>query len=402
MRIYALFIALFYSNVLFSQTYAISADRLIDVRNGKTIDHPTVIVSNHLIVDITNGTAIPQNATLIDLKGYTLLPGMMDVHTHIMAGTDDYAKDLYENAPSFRALRSVSHLNIALQNGFTTLRDVCSEGAGFADVDVSRALDSGYVAGPRLFTSGRGIAATNRYVPLPKNQNWELSLPSGTQFATGVDECTKAVREQISRGVKWIKLFSDWGTPTFNFDEIKTVVTEAKKYGIAVAAHATTKEGIRMDILAGVRSIEHGVAFDDSLVQLAVQNKVFWSPTVSVLEYNEAAPVLVNHYKYLNKAYKANVKIVCGTDIGSFPWTVNEAKELEYYVKKAGFSTIDAIKTATINAAQLLGIDNKLGAVEKGFIADIIAVKGNPLDDITLLQKVSFVMKEGKIYKQVQ
>jgi imidazolonepropionase-like amidohydrolase len=167
-----------------------------------------------------------------------------------------------------------------------------------------------------------------------------------------------------------------------------------------VAAHATTSEGIRMDILAGVRSIEHGFAFDDSLVQLAVQNKVFWSPTVSVLEYNQATPVLTNQYKYLNKAYKANLKIVCGTDIGSFPWTVNEAKELEYYVTKAGFAPIDAIKTATLNAAELLGIDNKLGSVEKGFIADIIAVNGNPLHDISLLQKVAFVMKEGKIYKR--
>jgi imidazolonepropionase-like amidohydrolase len=289
---------------------------------------------------------------------------------------------------------------VSLQNGFTTLRDVCSEGAGFADVDISRAIDSGYITGPRVFAAGRGIAATNRYLPLPKNQNWELTLPSGTQFATGTDECTKAVREQVSRGVSWIKLYSDWGTPTFNFEEIKTVVTEAKKYGVPVASHATSKQGIRMAILSGVKSIEHGFAFDDSLIQLALQNKVFWSPTVSVLEYHGATTVLTNHYQSLNKAYKAHLKIVCGTDIGSFPWTVNEAKELEYYVNKGGLTPIDAIKTATINAAELLGIDNKLGSIEKGFLADIIAVKGNPLEDITLLQKVAFVMKEGKIYKQ--
>jgi len=400
MRICILFIILFTFCSAIGQTFAIKADRLIDVRNSKVINQPVVVVEKNKIVDVLSGNSVPANATIIDLKGYTILPGMMDVHTHVLAGEEDYDKDLYSNSPSFRALRAVRNLAISLQNGFTTLRDVCSEGAGFADVDISRAIDSGYIVGPRLFTSGKGIAATSRYVPSPKNQNWELTLPSGTQYATGTDECTKAVREQISRGVSWIKLYSDWGTPTFNFEEIKTIVDESKKYHVNVEAHATTKEGIRMDILAGVRSIEHGFAFDDSLIGLAVRNKTFWSPTVSVLEYHGATGLLIDHYKSLNKAYKENLKIVCGTDIGSFPWTVNEAKELEYYVSKAGLTQMDAIKTATINAAELLGLDNKLGSVEKGFFADIIAVKGNPLDDISLLQKVAFVMKEGKIYKR--
>jgi imidazolonepropionase-like amidohydrolase len=318
-----------------------------------------------------------------------------------LAGTSEYNKDLYENSPSFRALRSVSYLSTTLRNGFTTIRDVCTEGAGFADVDISRAIDSGYISGPRLFPSGKGIAATDRYVPSPKNQNWELSLPSGTQYASGNDECTKAVREQIARGVTWIKLFSDWRTPTFNFEEIKTIVNEAKKYNVAVAAHATTKEGIRMAILAGVKSIEHGDAFDDSLIQLAVKNRVYWSPTISVYEYYQATDILINKYKSLNKAYKSKLKIVCGTDIGSFPWTLNQAKELEYYVKKGGLTPMDAIKTATVNAAELLGIEDRLGSLTIGFLADIIAVKGSPLEDITLLQDVAFVMKEGKIYKQV-
>jgi imidazolonepropionase-like amidohydrolase len=167
---------------------------------------------------------------------------------------------------------------------------------------------------------------------------------------------------------------------------------------VNVAAHSTTKEGTRMAIMAGVRSIEHGVAFNDSLIALALERHVYWCPTISVFEYFKEPMDTV--YKYLNRANKANLKIVMGTDIGSFPWDNNNAKELEYYVKKAGFSPMDAIKTATVNTAELLNRQNRLGQVKKAFIADIIAVKGNPLNDITLLQNVAFVMKEGKIYKQ--
>ena len=393
-------LALFVFSSAFGQTYAIIADRIIDCRNGKQLDNPVIVVQKNRIADIRFDNRYPDSAIVVDLKGYSLLPGLIDVHTHILAGTDDYDKDLYENSSSYRALRAAKHLSISLQNGFTTLRDVCTEGAGFADVDISRAIDSGFIIGPRVIPSGRGIAATNRYVPFPTMQNWELDLPSGAQYATGIDECTKAVREQVSRGVECIKLFSDWGTTTFNYEEISTVVKEAKKYNIPVAAHATTREAIRMAILAGVRSIEHGDAFDDSLIHLAVKNNVYWSPTISISEYYDAD--LTGIYKQLNNANKAKLKIVCGTDIGSFPWTINQAKELEYYVKKGGLSPMDAIRTATVNAAELLRMENRIGSLEKGFFADIIAVKGNPLNDITLLQNISFVMKEGKIYKHTR
>jgi imidazolonepropionase-like amidohydrolase len=385
----------------FTQTYAIVADKLIDCKNEKVINNPTIIVSKNKIVDINYNHEVPAGAIIINLKGHTVLPGLMDVHTHILAaGLDDYEKDLYDNSPSFRSLRAVAHLSTALQNGFTTLRDVCTEGAGFADVDIRRAIDSGFISGPRLFPSGKGMAATGQYVPSPKNQNWEITLPSGTQYVSGNDECIKAVREQVSRGVSWIKLYSDWRTPTFSFNEMKAIVGEAQRNNIPVAAHATTKEGIRMAILAGVKSIEHGTAFDDSLIQLAIKNQVYWCPTSTVMEYYSGGKLQDNQYKFLNKAYQSKLKIVCGTDIGSFPWTINEAKELEYYVKKAGLTPMDAIKTATVNTAELLGIGDRLGLLEKGFIADIIAVKGNPLNDIMLLQNVAFVMKDGKIYKQ--
>jgi imidazolonepropionase-like amidohydrolase len=398
MKVLLLLTGLFICDVLTAQTYAIIADRLIDGQHDQALSNPVVIVRQNHIIEINYKNIIPDSAIIINLKGYTLLPGLMDMHTHLMADGDDYDKDLYSHSPSFRALRAVGYMNIALQNGITTLRDVCTEGAGFADVDLARALDSGFITGPRVFPSGRGIAATGMYVPFPSEQNWETILPSGTQFASGPDECLKAVREQLSRRIKWIKLFADWGVPTFNFDEIKTIVSEAKKYHIPVAAHATTKDGIRMAILAGVKSIEHGDAFDDSLIQLALVNHVYWSPTVTVDEYfNTPMDTL---YKYLNRAYKLKVKIVMGTDVGSFPWRINETKELEYYVKKAHLTPMDAIKTATSNPAELLGKQQILGQIQPNFLADIIAVKGNPLEDITLLQQVGFVMKEGKIYKQ--
>jgi imidazolonepropionase-like amidohydrolase len=387
-----------FCKIIMAQTYAIVADRLIDGQHDHSFSNPTVIVYHNKIVDINYKNFIPDSAILINLKGYTLLPGLMDVHTHLMANGDDYDKDLYGNSPSYRALRAVGYMTIALQNGITSLRDVCTEGAGYADVDLAKAVDSGFISGPRIIPSGRGVAATSMYLPLPRDQNWELILPYGTQFATGNDECLKAVREQASRGIKWIKLFADWGVPTFNYDEIKTIVSEAKKYYIPVAAHATTKEGIRMAILAGVKSIEHGDAFDDSLIQLALVNHVYWSPTVSVDEYYKEPMDTI--YKYLHKAYMMKLKIVMGTDVGSFPWRLNETKELEYYVKKAGLSPMDAIKTATSNAAELLGKEQTLGQIQVNFLADIIAVKGNPVEDITLLQHVGFVMKEGKIYKQ--
>jgi imidazolonepropionase-like amidohydrolase len=391
---------IFLSEVGFGQTYAILAARLIDCKSGLVNNHPVVVVREDKILSINYTNTVPDSAIVIRLDGYTLLPGLMDVHTHILADGGDYDQDLYEHSPAYRALRAVKYLSDALQTGITTVRDVCSEGAGFADVDLSRAVDSGFIAGPRIFPAGPGIAATGRYLPSPSTENWELSLPSGSQNVTGRDECVKAVREQTSRRVRWIKLFADWGRPTFSLEEMKAVVDEANKAGISVAAHASSRQGISWAIQAGVRSIEHGNAFDDSLIQMAVDRQIYWCPTISVFEY--FGEPLDSNYKYLNRANKRNVKIVMGTDIGSFPWANNEAKELEYYVRKAGFTPMEAIRTATVNAAELLKQDNKLGRIEKDFIADIIGVKGNPLEDIRLLQDVGFVMKGGKIYKQSQ
>jgi len=398
-KLLLLVIVVLNSNLIQAQTFAVIADKLVDPKNEKIHNNPIIIVHRNKIVDVRFGGPVPDSAVVINLKGFTLLPGLMDMHTHVFHSAKVYEDDLYQNSSAYRALRATRYLSIALLNGFTTIRDLGTEGAGYADIDLRRAVDSGFIIGPRIFASGRSIAATDSYKPRPRLQNWELSLPNGTQYVSGRDECIKAAREQANKLVDWIKLYSDWANyPTFNLDEITAVVEEAKKFDVPVAAHAKSKTGIRNSIIAGVRSIEHGEEFDDSLIQMAVKKGVFWSPTITWEEYY--GRISPNKYTILKKAYQAKLKIVCGTDAGSFPWTINGAKELEYYVKKAGIPPMDAIKTATVNAAELLGKEKELGLIEKGFFADIIAVKGNPLEDITLLQQVAFVMKDGKIYKR--
>jgi imidazolonepropionase-like amidohydrolase len=405
-RFTANLLAIFAALLVFSidkitaQPVAISADFLVDVKTGSLLKNPVVVVNQNKITAINFDGKIPDGAITIDLKGYTILPGLIDVHTHVLTGEGSYSSDLYENSPSYRSLRAVSYLAKSLNSGFTTMRDLCSEGAGYSDVDISRAIDSGFIPGPRLIPAGKGIAATGNYVPLIRNQNWEISLPAGAQYVTGEDECRKAVREQIAHGVKWIKLYSDWRTPTFTFKEIQTITDEAKKLGVAVAAHSNSRDAIRMCIMAGVTSIEHGDNMDDSLVNLAVSKNVYWCPTMSWEESRNDASQ--NKYRVLSYANRARMKIVCGTDAGSTPRTVPQARELVYYVKKAGFSPIDAIRTATVNCAEMLMKQEQLGRVEAGFLADIIAVKGNPLEDIQLLENVEFVMKNGKVYKQPQ
>jgi imidazolonepropionase-like amidohydrolase len=397
MRVFLLYAILLTALPAFPQTYAIVADRLIDGKSDQPLLNPTIIVSQGKIIDLNFNHLVPDSAILIELKGYTLLPGLMDVHTHLLGTGGDYEKDLYDYSPAYRALRAVRRLRTALNNGITTLRDVCSEGAGFADVDLARAVDSGFVEGPRIFPAGPGIAATGHYFPDAGEANWTIDLPAGAQYATGVDECVKAVREQQSRGVKWIKMFGDWLTPTFSPEEMKAIVSEANKLGIDVAAHANTSTAIGWAITAGVRSIEHGTQFNDSLIRLALAHGTFWCPTLSGPE-RHPRPALDSIHKYLNHAYKAHLPIVMGTDASG--WITNETKELEYYVVKAGLTPMDAIKTATLNAARLLRVENRLGQIQKGYIADVIAVRGNPLEDITLLQHVAFVMKDGKVYKQ--
>lgn len=389
-------ILLLYGGHIHSQTFALKADRLIS--GDREILSPTIIVYKDKILDIIATGVIPDSAQLIDLSGHTLLPGLIDVHTHLLHDGGDYEKNIYGHSTAFRAIRATSHLDISLKNGFTTLRDVCTEGAGYADVDLELAIQKGIINGPTIVPSTKGIAATGQYMPSPMTQSWDLELPSGSKYVTGVDECRKEVREQISRGAKWIKVFADWKVVSFREQELLAIVDEAKRFNVNIAAHATTREGILLAIKCGVKSIEHGDGFDEVLIQQAIKANVYWCPTMSVYEYYKIPSD--EKYKNLKSAYTKGLKIVLGTDIGSFPWTNSQAKELEYYVKLVGMKPIDAIKSGTIYPAQLLDKQKEIGQLASGFIADIIAVRGNPLNDITLLQHVDFVMKDGHIIKR--
>jgi imidazolonepropionase-like amidohydrolase len=394
------------------QTYVIKAGRLIDGQSAEMRRNVNIIIQGNKISALGENAAIPKDAVLIDLSDKTVLPGFIDVHTHIMLdGGDDYGANLYKNSMPFRAIQAVANVRRVLWNGFTALRDVESEGAMYTDVDVKRAIDGGIVPGPRLWVSTRGLSIAGRYGPT--DFSWELDLFKGLQMVSGADECLKAVREQVANGADWIKIYVDWptfidkdggisGLTNFTPDELTVMVNEAHRLKRNVAAHAVSRDGIKAALDAGVDSIEHGSGFDDGLIEQAVRQGVYWCPTLLVLEQKTSPSTrqeLEIEYKALNKALKKGLKIALGTDSGCFPWSVNQAKEFEYLVKKAGFTPMEAIKAGTSVAAELLGQSASIGHLAPGMLADIVAVPGDPLQDITALQRVMFVMKDGQIFR---
>ena len=400
-----------------AQLYAIKANRLIDGKSDSLHHDITIVIEDNKIKDSGKNIEIPANAKMIILADKTILPGLVDVHTHIMFdGSDDYGADIYKNSIPYRAIRAVFFVRKALWSGFTSMRDMCSEGTMYADVDIKKAIDKHIVPGPRLWVATRGLSIPGFYYPL--GYSWDLDLPKGTQIVSGADECLRAVREQIANGADWIKVFADWdfhidedggisGQTTFTEEELKVIVTEAHRLGHKVAAHAMSRDGIKAALIAGVNSIEHGAGFDEELIELAKANGVFWCPTLLPPEHmitqNESqflTQILEIEHKALHIAYHKGLKIVLGTDAGAYPWSVNQAKEFEFLVNKAGFSPMDAIKAGTSIAAELLDQSDKIGYLAPGMYADIIAVPGDPLKDISVLQDVMFVMKDGEIFRQ--
>jgi len=382
------------------QSYAIKAGRLIDGKSDVAHHEVVIIIKGNKITKIGKNIDIPKDATILDFSDKTVLPGFIDAHTHIMTDGVRFGDDLYQNSISFRTIRAVASVHKALWNGFTAMRDVGSEGTMYSDVDVKKAINKGLIPGPRLWVSTRGLSTTGHYMPL--GYSWELKLPKGCQIVDGSEECLKAVREQVAHGADWIKIFADWGEVSFTEEEFSVIVSEAHRLGCKVAAHATSREGIKAALNAGVDSIEHGWSFDDELIAQAKKMGVYWCPTLLVIEPKSPRKSSKRREildKALNKAYREGVKIALGTDAGSFSWSINQAKEFEILVKKAGFGPMDAIKAGTLVAAELLGQSDKIGHIAPGMLADIVAVPGDPLQDITVLQKVVFVMKDGQIFR---
>jgi imidazolonepropionase-like amidohydrolase len=409
-------VAVFFTTAL-CQTVAIRAGRMIDGYSDRAFEGVTILVEKNKIVKIGKEIPVPAQAAVIDLGANTVLPGFIDAHTHIMAtGSDDYGAELYKNSIPFRTLCAASSAWKALLRGFTAMRDVESEGAMYADVDLKKAIDRGIVPGPRLWVSTRGLNTPGRY--MPDDYSWELALPKGVQMVAGVEECLRAVREQVANGADWIKIYADWrpyrvtqdgkisALPNFTQDEMAVMIREAHRLGRKTAVHAVGREAIKSALDAGADSIEHGDGFTEELLTQAKNQGAYWCPTLSVYEYynarSEASPLrrtLELEYQALNRARAMGVKVVLGTDAGSMPWEVNQAKDFEFLVRKGGFSPMDAIKAGTSVAAELLDQSNQIGSLKPGMLADIVAVPDNPLEDITTLQRVTFVMKDGTVIR---
>jgi imidazolonepropionase-like amidohydrolase len=399
----------------------IKAGRLLDVRTGQVKTDQAILIEGERIKAVGPGLSAPVGARIIDLSQSTVLPGLIDNHTHVLLQGDitaaDYDEQLLKESIPYRTIRATVAARTALMNGFTALRDLETEGAMYADVDVKTAINRGIIPGPRMWVATRSLAPTGRY-PL-MGYSWELKVPEGVQIVDGPDNIRKAVREQIKYGADWIKYYSDaqyfvkdgalHSMPNFTDEEVKAIVDETHRLGRKVAAHCMGREGIDSALRAGVDTIEHGDGLDDDTIARMIRQNVYWCPTLFVGAYvaegraEAGAPIWVAMRDISAKAFanavRKGARISFGTDAGGFAWSVNQAKEFSYMVKY-GMTPLQAIQSATTVAAELLSQTQNLGAIEPGKFADIIAVAGDPLQDISELERVHFVMKGGQVYKQ--
>jgi len=391
---------------------ALRASRMLDVNSGSMVHNSVILIQDEKITAAGSATKIPAGAEVVDLGDATLLPGLIDCHTHLMARVPDepqgYGLNLLTKSQAFRALEGAADARVTLLAGFTAVRDVESEGSGYADIALRDAINQGLVEGPRMQAATRGIAAIGRYFPFGISPDL-VDFPTGAQMISGPEDARRAAREQIGHGADLLKVYADWRFPTLTVDEIRPIVEEAHKAKIKVAAHADSPDGIRNALTAGVDSIEHGHQADRSSFELMKQKNAFWVPTKGHYFYAVETAKSPQPRKYLEEtlqrarenisiARELGVKIANGFDPSSAEAHGKNSREI-IAMTKLGLSPLEAIRAATTNAAELMGWQDKVGSIEPGKYADVIAVSGDPIADIGELEHVKFVMKGGAVVK---
>jgi len=429
----SLFAVLIFNVALMAQQQSTSHTATVVIRAGTLIDgksdtprhNQVIVIQGNRIVSVSDAgeAGAPSGETIIDLSKATVLPGLIDSHTHIFLQGEDpaeggYDANILKQPLGYRAARATVAAKTALDQGFTTLRDVETEGAGYGDVGIKQAIEEGYVPGPRLFVVTRAISTTGGYQL--EGYAPELVMPKGAQIVDGPVEARKAAREQLDHGADWIKVYMthrSWvgkngelaSQPTLTVEELKAITDEVHGWGKKVACHAYSGIGLQRALDGGCDSIEHGLQMSDAQIAQMVKQGTWYCPTISPYYLDWAPADTPNgkrdrlrasaHEDSFRKALKAGVKIVFGTDMGGIPWSQPMAQEFPRMVK-LGMSPMETIKSATSRAAVMLDMDGEIGVIAPGAFADIIAVPGDPLTDITQLGKVQFVMKDGKAVKQ--
>ncbi len=412
------------ANANASQVTTIKAGTLIGGPGGAPRTNQVIVIRGNKIEEVgdAGSTAIPDGARVIDLSNATVMPGMIESHTHLfLQGEDEalggYDIQLLKFPESYRAARATVSARRALEQGFTTIRDLETEGAGYGDMGIKRAVNEGIIPGPRIFGVTRAISTTGGYSL--DDYAPEITVPKGAQIVDGPVEARKAAREQLDHGADWIKVYMthrSWvddngnliSQPTLTVEELRAIVDEAHGWHKKVACHSYNGIGMQRALDGGCDSIEHGLELTDANVAQMVRQGTWYCPTLMVYTFNHApanTPEGIRDLKRVEvhgpsfqKAMKAGVRIVFGTDVGGFPWTESIAKEFSF-MTDLGMSPMEAIRSATTRPAEMLDMKGKIGVIAPEAYADIIALSDNPLKNIKALENVGFVMKDGGVFK---